>query len=109
MNITKEHIKVGLLALTVLLLISFLLVILKRKTQPDNYKELINAKDSVISSVIRERETFRQWKDQAIAELQKKDSALKIEYKTTVVKYEKVPVTINNLNNEELRRAVSNY
>lgn len=69
----------------------------------------IKALEKVIEAKESERDIYRAWKDETVALLQKRDSALKTEYKTTVVKYEKIPANIRNLSNEELRRAVENY
>jgi len=69
----------------------------------------IKALEKVIEAKESERDIYRAWKDEAVSLLQKRDSVLKTEYKTTVVKYEKIPANIRNLNNEELRRAVENY
>jgi len=74
-----------------------------------DYKELIKAKDETIQAVIRERDVYRQWKDDAINELNKKDSVLQLKIKTNTVRYEKIPVTVSNLSDEELRRAVEEY
>lgn len=69
----------------------------------------IKALEKVIEAKESERDIYRAWKDEAIALLQKRDSVLKTEYKTTVIKYEKISGNIRNLSNEELRRAVINY
>ena len=69
----------------------------------------IKALEKVIEAKESERDIYRAWKDETVALLQKRDSALKTEYKTTVVKYEKIPANIRNLSNEELRRAVESY
>ena len=74
-----------------------------------DYKELLKAKDEVIQSVIRERDVYRQWKDDAINELQKKDSVLQLKIKTNTVRYEKIPVTVSNYSDDELKRAVEDY
>lgn len=81
----------------------------RRNKSESNYEDLIKAKDETIQAVIRERDVYRQWKDDAINELHKADSMLQIKYKTNVVKYEKIPVTISNLSDEELRSAVENF
>lgn len=85
------------------------LTFLYRKTPYVDYKELIKAKDETIQAVIRERDTYRQWKDDIINELQKMDSILQTRIKTNTVRYEKIPVTVSNLSDEELRSAVENF
>jgi len=74
-----------------------------------DYKELIKAKDETIQAVIRERDVYRQWKEDAIQELHEKDSVLQIKVKTNTIRYEKIPVTVSNLSDDELRRAVEGY
>lgn len=88
--------------------IIFFTFIGKRKDGID-YKELIKAKDETIQAVIRERDTYRQWKDDAIQELQTKDSLLQLKVKTNTVRYEKIPVMVGNLSDDELRSAVESY
>jgi len=82
---------------------------LSKPKQGIDYKELIKAKDETIQAVIRERDTYRQWKDDAINELKAKDSVLQLKVKTNTIRYEKIPVTVSNLSDDELRSAVENY
>ena len=95
-----------LLAIAVLLILQFTC---KSKPLPPDNSALIKAKDEVIQSVIRERETFRQWKDETVMELQRKDSLLQIKQATNIIKYEKIPVIINGYDNDELRRAIEGF
>jgi len=74
-----------------------------------DYKELIKAKDETIQAVIREKDAYRKWKDEAIQDLNEKDSLLQLKVKTNTIRYEKIPVTISNLSDDELRRAVEEY
>jgi len=69
----------------------------------------IQALQKVIEAKENERDIYRAWKDEAISLLQKKDSILSTQVKTSIKQYEKIPANIRNLNNEELRRAVENY
>lgn len=96
----------GILAFAVIIIaLTFL-----TKAKPDiDYREIIKAKDETIQAVIRERDTYRQWKDDVIEELNKKDSALQAKVKTNIIRYEKIPVTVSNLSDDELRSAVENY
>jgi hypothetical protein len=71
--------------------------------------QIVKAKDETIQAIIRERDTYREWKDAAIAELQRKDSALQVKYQSTIIKYEKIPVYINSLNKDGLRSEYTNY
>ena len=90
-------------------LIIVALTFLSRSKQGIDYKELLKAKDETIQAVIRERDTYRQWKDDAINELHKKDSVLQLKVKTNTVRYEKIPVTVSNYSDDELRSAVESY
>lgn len=98
----------GVIGIAVIILAISLITSYRNKGD-DSYKELIKAKDETIQAVIRERDIFRQWKDDAINELHKKDSVLQLKIKTNTVKYEKIPVTVGNLSDDELRRAVEEY
>ncbi len=108
---TKDKIYKALLIVLGLLIVILLAGIFFRKPMPDNslVKELVKAKDSEIQSITRERDIYRQWKDEARNELLKKDSLLNTKFKTTVINYEKIPSNVRNLTNEELRRAVYSY
>lgn len=88
--------------------IVFFTFIGKRKDS-DVWKEIIKAKDETIEAERRGRETERQWKEYAIQELRTKDSLLQVKIKTNIVRYEKIPVIVGNLSDEELRSAVENY
>lgn len=98
----------GVIAIAAIILVISLLTSYRDKGD-DSYKELIRAKDETIQAVARERDTYRQWKDDAIQELQTKDSLLQIKVKTNTVRYEKIPVTVGNYSDDELRRAVEEY
>ena len=98
----------GVIGIAAIILIISLLTSYRNKGD-DSYKELIKAKDETIQAVIRERDAYRQWKDEKIEELQKMDSMLQTKVKTNTVRYEKIPVTVSNLSDDELRRAVENY
>lgn len=104
MKITSSHINIILAAAIIVLLL------FPRKGQQIQDKSgEIKALQQVIESKESERDIYRAWKDETVSLLQKRDSVLKTEYKTTVIKYAKIPDNIRNLNNEELRRAVENY
>jgi hypothetical protein len=79
-------------------------------SKPDSaYKKEIAAKDKEIEKAGQERDVMRRRADSLIVLLMAKDTVLVREYKTNTVKYEKIPVIVGNLSNDELRRAVSNY
>lgn len=74
-----------------------------------DYKELIKAKDETIQAVARERDAYREMKDEAIKALQEKDSLLQLRVKTNTIRYEKIPVMVGNLSDDELRSAIENF
>jgi cell division FtsZ-interacting protein ZapD len=104
MKITSQHINIVLAAVIIIIL----LLPKKGKQVLDRSGE-IAAKDEVIKSIERERDTYREWKDSEIARYRRIDSALQNSVKQTIIKYEKIPATISRYNNDELRRAVENY
>jgi len=100
----------GLLGILVILAVIYLVTIFGKKDKAPDTSELIKAKDETIQAVIRERETFREWKDALIAENYKKDSLLQIKYKANTIIYEKtIPATVNNYSDHELQSAVESY
>lgn len=78
------------------------------KKPPDISGE-IKAKDDLIEVLQRGRQEDRRLLDSALTALSSLDAAKVTEYKTTVVKYEKIPVYINNLGRDSLRAAVENF
>lgn len=105
----QEIIKYSLIGLFAIGGLLILLTFFKRNNNGIDYKELLKAKDETIQAVTRERDVYRQWKDDAINELQKKDSVLQLKIKTNTMRYEKIPVTVSNYSDDELRSAVENY
>lgn len=106
----KEHIPYILLGLLIIAVGILLFVGFSKGNRPDDlYKDLIEAKEREIDAVIRERDTYRAWKDAEVAENARVDSLLKEKLKTTIIKYENIPVNVRNYNRDELRRAVKEY
>lgn len=66
-------------------------------------------KQEIIDMVVEDRNYWRGKYDEVIGEIKYKDSLLQLKDKTTIVKYEKIPVVIRGYSNEELRRAVTEY
>jgi len=106
---TKQKILGGLFFVAAVIICTFLVTLFTKKNQPDNIDELIKAKQEIIEGVIRERDMFRAWKDEKNLALQKKDSVFIHTYKTNTIRYESIPVYINNLGNDSLRSAVWNF
>lgn len=74
-----------------------------------DYKELIKAKDETIQAVARERDAYREMKDDAIKELQTKDSLLQLRVKTNTIRYEKIPVIVAGISDTALRSAIEDF
>ena len=90
-------------------LIIFLLIGRKPAAVPDKSGE-IKALEKVSESIARERDTYREWKDDLNRQLLKKDTFLQSQVKTqTKIIYEKIPAAVRNYSNDELRRAIENY
>ena len=85
------------------------LTFLSRRNSGIDYRELIKAKDETIQAERQVREAERKFNDFLISELKAKDSVLQIRVKTNTIRYEKIPVTVSNLSDDELRSAVENY
>ena len=115
MTITKNHVTTGLLVLICVIgLILILTLLFKKKdsTDIDAQKALIAAKDETIKAIQHERDTYKEWnneKDNFIAEHQRIDSILVLRSQQTIVKYERIPIAVKSLSNEDLRRAIYNY
>jgi hypothetical protein len=79
--------------------------------QPNNelYEYKLQESEKAIKKAEQEREMYRSRYDSVIAVAKEKDTVLIREIKTNTVKYEQVPVRVNNYSNDELRRAVTEY
>ena len=98
MIISKENIRTGLVVVIALILLCNLFGIFKGKeTLPDHFKELIAAKDETIISISRERDTYRQWKDEQTAELQVKDSILVSAFQKNQSTYKPIYEDLKNI------------
>lgn len=75
---------------------------------PDISGEL-KAKDEIIEMIKEEREQDRRMFDSTIALLKEMDNNKVKEYYKTIPVYEKIPVTVSNYSNDELRRAIWSY
>lgn len=101
----KDIIIFGALVLIVVYLVSSWFI----NTSDTHYLNVIKAKDETIKAITSERDKERELKDYVISELHKKDSLLQTRYKTNTIIYEKIPVTVANYSDDELKRAVENY
>ena len=105
----KEIIQLSLLAILVIGVIVIAVSLFKGKPIVPNNEGEIKAKDETIAAVIRERDTYRAWKDEAIQQRNTADSLLQVKYKTNTIKYERIPVIINALPPDELVRAAEEF
>lgn len=120
MTISKDHIKIGLIAIVSIILLVFVMTMLRRKTEtPKEYKQLIEAYDKIIAAkdeTIQLRKEMNESLSVQIRSHQQKDSLLLIQLITNQPKYtanEKmyndIPVRVSNLTVDELKREFSNY
>lgn len=107
----KDNIFKGILILIGILAVLLLAGIFFRSKPPvqSGIKEFIEAKDETIKSIGRERDTYREWKDALNTEILIKDSLLKVNYKTTVIRYEKIPAAVNAMPADAIISAINNY
>lgn len=80
------------------------------RNRPDSYfKEKLADKETEIKEIRTDRDIIRGKYDSLIALDRRKDTVLIRDFRTNTIKYEKIPVDIRNLNNEDLRRAIYGY
>jgi hypothetical protein len=109
MKFIKENIvSILLVALAVLVTLQLQSLFGGSKQAPDISGE-IKAKDAIIEMIKTEREQDRREYDSTISLLMQKDQQKVIEYKTTKVIYEKIPVRVGNYSNDELRSAAESF
>jgi len=106
--ITRNITSILLIAMAVLVTLQLKSCLDGGKKAPDISGE-IKAKDDLIKMIMQEREQDRRLFDSTISLLKQQDEGKIKEYKTTVIKYEKIVPTVTNLNREELRRAVTDF
>lgn len=108
MKFIKDNIaSILLIAVAVLLTLQISAIFKRSPAKPTD--EVIKAKDELIKFIQVERQQDRAMFDSTIAALLREDAKKVIEYKTTKYIYEKIPANINRLNNDELRRAITEY
>jgi len=101
--------KTTILLIAVAVLLTLQISSMFRKSPAKPTDEVIKAKDELIKFIQEERQQDRVMYDSTIAALLRQDNQKVIEYKTTKVIYEKIPVRVNALSDDELRRAVEEY
>lgn len=116
MKFAKEHIVTVLLWFTRVVLIILVFSLIRKidgrapiKEISEAYQQIIKSKDETIQAIQRERDTFREWKDSAISELNKRNDQLSKDYSKTIILHDKIPVYINALGNDSLRAAAERW
>jgi hypothetical protein len=104
----------GLKGLAIIAGIFLLVIAVKGILKQDNkyFDLLMESKDREIKAEQEHRVTLEKWnesKDAEIADLRKQDSVLKQKSQQVIIKYEKIPVTVNAYSYDELRRAVEEF
>lgn len=105
----KEIIQLILLGLLVIGVVILVTAIFRRPVAVPDIKGEMKAKDEVIEAIIRERDTYRAWKDEAIAQRNTADSLLQIKYKSNTKVYERIPIIVNAMPTDELVSAAENF
>lgn len=90
-------------------LLIFVIFFNNHSSKAVDYSAEIKAKDETIEAMAKQRDIYREWKDEAVKALLQKDSVLKSSIKINTIKYEKIPATVRSYDNDELRRAIENY
>lgn len=76
------------------------------------FKALIESHEREIKAIREQREILEGWKKDIVAERERHeraDSLLALKAKQTIIRYEKIPGTVNSYSDDELRRAVTEY
>jgi hypothetical protein len=84
----------------------------KNQTGNDTYKNQIQTLDSVIKYQQKNIETLQRFNEGQDSAIQRLDEAYKKNRPTEtriIREYEKIPVTVRDLNREQLRNEVTNY
>ena len=119
MKLSKEHIKLILLAAVAILMLIMVITLLKRgKDVPDN-KALIEAYDKAIAAkeqVIALQEEIKEQLEKDKQLLMSRDTFLiktllgnQPKYISNEKKYNQIPVAVGSLSKDELRREVADY
>lgn len=110
MSELKENIIRLLVFIAAVVICSFVISLFQKKPKEDKYFQMVLAlKDSINEGLKRERDAERRHSDEKIKLLMDKDSVYVVQYKTNTIKYEKIPVTVSNYSDDELRRAAENF
>jgi len=109
MMTNKKYIIYGILIVGGIILCLFIGSLFSRPKQQTNIEVITKLYDSLIASIQRERNLTREMYDNAIAEAMQRDTVLIKEYKTNTIRYEAIPVYINNLSDDSLRAAVEGF
>lgn len=111
---TKTKIRYSIIALGIMgaMLIAFNLFTAMKKREDTFFNALIEAHDREVKAIQGQRDIYLQSnreKDQLIAAFKRNDSLLATSQQKIKVVYEKIPGTVRNYNNDELRSAVLDF
>lgn len=119
MKLSKEHIKLILLSTVAILLLIMVITLFRKSKEVPDHKALIQAYDKAIAAherTILLQEEIKQELRADRERLYARDSVLiksilenQPKYNTNEKKYNQVPVAVNSLTKDELRRELSNY
>ena len=75
----------------------------------DYSKQYHDLQDSLRQQLSEDRDYWRGKYDSVLVIANKRDTMLIRDYRTNTIKYEKIPTTVNSLNDDELRRAFAEW
>ena len=119
MKLSKEHIKLILLAAVAILLLIMVITLLRKDKEVPDHKALIEAYDKAIAAnerIIQLQEEIKQELKAERDRLYARDSVLvksllenQPKYVSNEKKYNQIPITIGSLTKDELRWELSGY
>ena len=119
MKLSKEHIKIILLAAVAILLLIMVITLFRKSKEVPDHKALIEAYDKAIAAhekVIQLQEEIKKELRADRERLYARDSVIvqsllnnQPKYVANEKKYNQVPVTVSPLTKDELRRELSSY
>lgn len=119
MKLSKEHIKLILLAAVAILLLILVITLLRKGKEVPDHKALIEAYDKAIAAnekIIQLQEEIKQELKAERDRLYSRDSVLvktilenQPKYISNEKKYNQIPVTVGSLSKNELRREFAGY
>lgn len=105
----SDKIKIGGLIAFGLMFFVLVFTVFRCNKSESDYEDKIKALDDSLKVVQIERNFFRNQAQEAIRGHLYADSLLSIRAKQLNIRYEKIPALVNDLDREQLRRAITNY